>query len=155
MIRISSGGKAIVEQILASEERHKSKSAGLRESQSGILVGKFTIWVRSFEIITALTRSISSTRKDKYISRWVDRKNPNYEIFKKLKKNAGNVIILHMCTKNHNHLMYSSWDMEWNRQTLLIWAIFCSFPSYKPENWNFEKMKKNTWRQYHLYTCVP
>ena len=34
------GGKAIVEQILASEERKKSKRAGLWESQSGIRVGK-------------------------------------------------------------------------------------------------------------------
>ena len=44
------GGKAIVEQILASEDRNKSKRAGLWESQSGIQVGKLTIWVRSFEI---------------------------------------------------------------------------------------------------------
>ena len=44
------GGKAIVEQILASEERKKSKRAGPWESQSGIRVGKLTIWVRSFEI---------------------------------------------------------------------------------------------------------
>ena len=44
------GGKAIAEQILASEEINKSKRAGLWESQSGIRVGKLTIWVRSFEI---------------------------------------------------------------------------------------------------------
>ena len=44
------GGKAIVEQILASEDRNKSKRAGLWESQSGIQVGKLTIWVRPFEI---------------------------------------------------------------------------------------------------------
>ena len=44
------GGKAIVEQILASEQRNKSKRAGLRESQPGIRAGKLTIWVRSFEI---------------------------------------------------------------------------------------------------------
>ena len=37
------GGIAIVEQILASEERNKSKRAGLRESHSGIQVGKLTI----------------------------------------------------------------------------------------------------------------
>ena len=43
-------GKAIVEQILASGEINKSKRAGLWESQSGIGVGKLTIWVRSFEI---------------------------------------------------------------------------------------------------------
>ena len=37
------GGKPIAELILASEERNKSKRAGLRESQSGIRVGKLTI----------------------------------------------------------------------------------------------------------------
>ena len=46
----SNGGKAIVEQILASEEINKSKIAGLWELKSGIRVGKLTIWVRSFEI---------------------------------------------------------------------------------------------------------
>ena len=41
--------KVIVEQILASEQRNKSKRIGLWESQSGIQVGKLAIWVRSFE----------------------------------------------------------------------------------------------------------
>ena len=45
------GRKAIVEKMLASEERKKSKRAGLWESQSAIWVGKLTIWVRSFEVI--------------------------------------------------------------------------------------------------------
>ena len=36
----ANGGKAIVEQILASEVRNKSKRAGPWESQSGIRVGK-------------------------------------------------------------------------------------------------------------------
>ena len=45
----NNGGKAIVEQILAPEEINKYKRAGLWESQSGIRVGKQTIWVRSFE----------------------------------------------------------------------------------------------------------
>ena len=44
------GGKAIVEQILTSEEINKSKRAGLWELQSGIWVEKLTTWVRSFEI---------------------------------------------------------------------------------------------------------
>ena len=44
------GGKAIVEQMLASEEINKSKRARLWESLSGIRVGKLTIWVRLFEI---------------------------------------------------------------------------------------------------------
>ena len=45
-----------------SIRRKKSKRVGLWESQSGIWVGKLTNWVRSFEIITEFTRSISSTR---------------------------------------------------------------------------------------------
>ena len=44
------GGKATVEQILESEERKKSKRAGLWEPLSGIWVGKLIAWVRSFEI---------------------------------------------------------------------------------------------------------
>ena len=44
------GGKAIVEQILASEVINKSKLAGLWESQSGIQVGKLTIWLRLFDL---------------------------------------------------------------------------------------------------------
>ena len=59
------GGKPSAEQIPVSEERKKSKKAGLWES--GIQVGKLTIWVRSFEIekiISEFTRYISSTRID-------------------------------------------------------------------------------------------
>ena len=44
------GGKAIVNQIRASEGINKSKRAGLWESQPGIREGKLTIWVKSFEI---------------------------------------------------------------------------------------------------------
>ena len=46
---IPNGGKAIVEQIIASKKRKKSKRARIRESQSGIQLGKLTIWKRSFE----------------------------------------------------------------------------------------------------------
>ena len=44
------GGKAIVEQILASEEINKSKRAGLWELQSDIRVGKLIIWASLLEI---------------------------------------------------------------------------------------------------------
>ena len=44
------GGKTFLEQILASEVRNKSKRAGLWQSQSGIRVGKLTIWIRPFAI---------------------------------------------------------------------------------------------------------
>ena len=77
-------GKAIVEQILASEKRNKYKR--LWETQSGIQVEKLANWVMSFqEIITEFTKLIISTRigkpvltmnvkfsKNKNISSWVD-----------------------------------------------------------------------------------
>ena len=63
MIRISNGGKGIVEQILVPEDRNKYKTAGPWKSQSGIGVAKLTIWVgHSRKIITQFTRSISSTK---------------------------------------------------------------------------------------------
>ena len=53
-----------------------------------------------------------------------NQKNQNYE---KMKKIAGDIIILLMCTKNHNYLMYSSCYVEWDREFLSFWVIFCPF----------------------------
>ena len=36
-----------------------------------------------------------------------------------LKKTPGDIIILHICTINDNHMMYGSWDMERNRHNFL------------------------------------
>ena len=47
---------------------------------------------------------------------------------KKKKKTPEDIIILYMCTINDNHLMHGSWDMECNRQNLMLfWAFFCPF----------------------------
>ena len=72
------GGKAFAEKIIASEQRNKSKRAGLWESQSGIRIGKLTIWARSFEISSTrigepVLMMDLNVSKDKNISRWVDR----------------------------------------------------------------------------------
>ena len=49
-----------------------------------------------------------------------------------MKKALGDIIILHMCTINDNHLMYSSWNMEGDGQNLLsFWTVFCSFTPLK------------------------
>ena len=75
-----------------------------------------------------------------------------------MKKFAGDNIILHMCTKNHNHMMYSSWDTEWDRQNFLsFWAFFALLPPppNDPEYQNFEKNEKNAWIYYpFIHTCV-
>ena len=37
--------------------------------------------------------------------------SPKNQNFEKMKKMPGDIIILHMCTKNYDHMMYGSWDM--------------------------------------------
>ena len=49
--------------------------------------------------------------------------NPENQNFVKMKKLLGDIIILHLCTTNDNHMMYGSWDMERDR-------IFCNFGAF-------------------------
>ena len=53
----------------------------------------------------------------------------NIKILKKWKKKTpGDIINLHTCTKNYNHMMYGSWDMKHDRQNFLsFWTVFCHF----------------------------
>ena len=53
-----------------------------------------------------------------------------------MKNVTGNVIILHMCTKNHDHIMYAFWDIEYNRHDFfVILAHFLPFyPTIDTEN---------------------
>ena len=71
-------------------------------------------------------------------------------------KNASGDIILLMCTKNLDHMMYASWDIEYDRHDFLsFWAIFCIFnllTTLKIEIWN--KYKKH-WEILSFYKCVP
>ena len=78
------------------------------------------------------------------------------KIWKKLKKkNPRDIIILHLCTTNDNHMMHGSSDIKCNRQNFLsFWAIFLPFyPPSSPKNQNVKKKKKNeknTWRYHHF-----
>ena len=40
--------------------------------------------------------------------------NPKNENFEKMKKLHGDIVILHRCNINGNHMMYGSWDMKRN-----------------------------------------
>ena len=53
------------------------------------------------------------------------------KILKKLKKPPGDIIILHKCTKNHDHMLYCSLDMARNGFNCYFsfWAIFYPFTS--------------------------
>ena len=82
--------------------------------------------------------------------------NPENQNFEKMKKNIEDIINLHMCTINDNHMMYGSWEMECDRQTFLsFWTFFCIFtPPNNPKNQNFEKMKKTPWDIIILHRCT-
>ena len=62
-----------------------------------------------------------------------------------MKKLSGDVMILHMFSKNHNHMMYASWDMEYDRHNFLsFWAIFSLFtPLLTPKIKIRNKCKKS------------
>ena len=52
---------------------------------------------------------------------------PKNENFKKMKKTPGD-IILHKCIKNHDHLLYCSWDMaHYGCNYFSVWAVFRPF----------------------------
>ena len=73
-------------------------------------------------------------------------KNPNFE---KMKIRPGDIITLHMHTKNENHMIYGSWGME-RENVLSFWIIFCPFNPQRPRKTKFWKNEKSAWRYYHF-----
>ena len=73
---------------------------------------------------------------------------------KKKKKQPGDIIILHKCTKNYDQMMYDSWDMVRDRCNCCFsfWAIFCTF---KPKISKFLKKWKKYQEILSFYKCVP
>ena len=64
-------------------------------------------------------------------------------------------IILHMCTKNHNHMMYGCWDTEWDRQNCLSFCvIFCPFSPLNTWKIKILKLKKTPGDIVILYTYL-
>ena len=51
------------------------------------------------------------------------------ENIKKMKKAPADIIIFHKCIKNHNCMLYCSWDMarDGYNSCFSFWAIFCPF----------------------------
>ena len=90
--------------------------------------------------------------KCNYFSSWTiflpfylpnSQKNQNFE--KKMERKPGDIIILHMCTTNYDHMMYGSWDKVRDRCKLLFLFLGYFLHFYlpnSPKNQNFEKMKK-------------
>ena len=54
--------------------------------------------------------------------------NTKNQNLKKMKEKLGDIIILHMCTINDNHMMYGSWEIKLDRQNFLsFWTVLCPF----------------------------
>ena len=81
-------------------------------------------------------------------------KPPKKQNFEKMNKIAGDIILL-MCIKNNNHLMYSSWHTKWHRHSFLsFWAIFCNFTplaNWKIKFWKNEKCTNRCHHCTHIY----
>ena len=62
-----------------------------------------------------------------------------------------------MCAINDNHMVYSSWDMDRNRQNFCHFGPFFAvlhLPPNKPQNQNFEKFRKIPGDIIVLYMCT-
>ena len=67
-------------------------------------------------------------------------KNQNFE---KMKHKPRDIIILHLCTTNDNHMMNGSWDMECDRHYFFsCWTIFCPFTCLTIQKINILKKMK-------------
>ena len=83
--------------------------------------------------------------------------SPKNQNFEKMKKNPGDIIILHMCTKNYDQMMYGSWDMVHDRCNCYFsfWSIFCPFTPLTNEKIKILKKWKTLLEISLFYICVP
>ena len=67
-------------------------------------------------------------------------------------KIPGDIIILHMRTKNDNHMMYGSWDIEHDGQKFFLsfWTIFCTFTPLTTQRVKILKKWKHHLEIYHF-----
>ena len=84
----------------------------------------FYICLPPMTIIWCMVPEIWSTT-GKIFSHW-DHCLSFYWKMKILRKKTGDIINLHLCAPNDNHMMYGSLDIRCNGQSFL-WTVFCSF----------------------------
>ena len=66
----------------------------------------------------------------------------------------GDIIILHMCTKNHDHMLYCSLDMVRNKLFFILGYILPFYLHTSPKNENLKKMKKTPGDIIILHMCT-
>ena len=77
---------------------------------------------------------------------------PKLKFGKNVKKVSGDIILLHMCTINEDHMMYSSWDIRHDGQS--FWHFGPFDPPSNPKNLNFEKLKNIPGDIITLHLCT-
>ena len=82
--------------------------------------------------------------------------SPKNENLQKMKKQLGDIIILHKCTKNYDQMMYDSWDMVRDRCNYFsFWAIFCHFTPLTAWKIKIKKKWKKLLEISLFCICVP
>ena len=82
--------------------------------------------------------------------------SPKNQSFEKIKKVLGDIIILHMCSKNYDQMMFGSWDMVRNGCNYFsFWAIFCPFIPLTARKIKILKKWKKHLETSSFYICVP
>ena len=82
--------------------------------------------------------------------------NPKNQNFEGIKKEFGDVIILNLCNKKHDHMMYAYSDMECSHRHnfLSLQAIFCSFAQLLTQKIKVWKKCKKTPYIILLHMCT-
>ena len=82
--------------------------------------------------------------------------DPKYQNFEKVEKLPGDIIILHRCYINYNHMMHGSWDTKRNGQNFLsFWTCFYPFTPLKTRKIKILKKWKTHPDVLSFYTNVP
>ena len=82
--------------------------------------------------------------------------NPKNQNGGKIKKTHEDIIILHMCSINDNHMIY--WFLKYRAQQMEFFVILGRFLPFYPinnlKNQNFEKMKQTSEDIIILHLCI-
>ena len=82
--------------------------------------------------------------------------NPKNHFLKKWKKIPGEIIILHKCSKNHDHMLDCSCNMACDEcNFFLFWTIFWTFNSLTGQKIKILKKVKKSPEISSFYTSAP
>ena len=83
-------------------------------------------------------------------------KTRKIKIKKKKEKTPDSIIILHKCTKSHDHMLYCSWNMARDRCNYFsFWTMFCPFIPLTAQKMKTSKKWKKFLEMSSFYTSIP